>query len=553
MLILFQVVTISLVLIIAFLRPQLGYKLSRAAWRVLGQIARHRRLSVTLAGLLPLTLSATVSLLVDMPQPRYHDEFSYLLAADTFARGRLTNPTHPMWVHFESFSIIHQPSYQSKQPPVQGLMLATGQVISGHPIVGVWISIGLACAAISWMLQAWVPPQWALMGGLLAALHPGLLLRWGQSYWGGLVAITGGALLFGALRRIMRRPRIFDALLMGLGLALLANTRPWEGLVVSLPVAVVLLVWMLGKNGPPFRVLIRLIVLPILVVLALASIAMAYYNFRVTGNVLLKPYLVHEATYGVMPLFFWQSLGPKPIYRHKVLHDLYMNEALTVPRSVRGVLKKMVTRVDRLWSFYLGPVLTIPLVMLPWILRNRWMRFALLTWGVLLAAFVLQTWMQPHYAAPLTGLVFAVVLQGMRHMDLWRWRDRPTGRFIVRAIPVVFVASFLLSLTHTMWIKPPKTPWSLERAGILADLKKDSKRHLVIVRYGPTYSKFSPLKEKEWVYNEADIDNARVVWAREMDPTQNIKLIEYFTDRQVWLLDVHHDGSVIKLAPDPRS
>jgi hypothetical protein len=132
-----------------------------------------------------LSLSISVSLSVRrLPQPTAADEFSYLVAADTFAHGRITNPTHPMWVHFESPHLIHEPTYISKFPPGQGLVLAAGQLVFGRPIAGVWLSVALACAALWWMLSAWMPARWALCGGCLAALHP-WFIDWSQSYWGG--------------------------------------------------------------------------------------------------------------------------------------------------------------------------------------------------------------------------------------------------------------------------------------------------------------------------------------------------------------------------------
>jgi hypothetical protein len=277
--------------VIALLASRPAAMRGRVAKRWLGRVARRRGLSILLVGLLAFGANATLSLLGHTPEPSIHDEFSHLLAADTFAHGRLSNPTHPMWVHFESIQIIHQPTYASKYPPAQGLRLAVGQVLGGHPIVGVWMGTGLACAAIYWLLLAWLPAWWALLGGLLTVLHPRMLLDWGQSYLGGAMAASGGALVFGALRRLLRRPRTRDALLMGVGLAVLANCRPYEGLIVSLPVAAVLLAWMLGKHGPATPVALTRMVLPILGVLALTGIAMAFYNWRVTGDPLRIPYL----------------------------------------------------------------------------------------------------------------------------------------------------------------------------------------------------------------------------------------------------------------------
>src|SRR5271157_1538004 len=202
----------------SFCVPQLASPWFSRIERAFVRLARRKRLSVAVTGVAALLVRLAILPFCPIPLPFVHDDFSFLLAGNTFALGRLTNPTPAMWKHFESFQITMLPTYMSMYFPAQGLVLAAGKVLFGNSWFGLLCVTALMCAAICWMLQAWLPPTWALLGGMLAVLRLGLFSYWINTYTGGAsLAALGGALVLGAFPRLMKSARLRDAVLLGLG------------------------------------------------------------------------------------------------------------------------------------------------------------------------------------------------------------------------------------------------------------------------------------------------------------------------------------------------
>ena len=88
------------------------------------------------------------------------------------------------------------------------------------------------------------------------------------------------------------------------------------------------------------------------------------------------------------------------------------------------------------WAFYLSPILTIPLLLLPRIARDRRVRLLLIVGAASLVGSALVIFFNIHYVAPIVPVILAVVVQGMRHLRTWRWEGRPAGLFLARATVV---------------------------------------------------------------------------------------------------------------------
>jgi hypothetical protein len=245
-------------------------------------------------------------------------------------------------------------------------------------------------------------------------------------------------------------------------------------------------------------------------------------------------YQVNRSTYSQAPYFLWQAPRPEPLYHHPVMRDFYQREfrVFQESRTFTGFLRDLGEKIWFSWKYYLGPVFTLPLLMLPWTFRDRRMRFPLFAGIFFLLATTVETWTSPHYLAAATGLLYIVLMQSMRHLRLWHWHGQPYGAAIVRAIPVICCALIVLRVGAVVAGAPIEPQWprgNLERAAILKQLQNSPGQHLALVGYGPEHD-----LDHEWVYNAADIDATKVVWARDMGSRDNAELLQYFRGRQVW-------------------
>lgn len=523
-----------------------------AAWTrtllLLRRLGRSRTLSVVVFAVLGFGGSLAVGLVRGAPLPFVHDEFSYLLAGDTFASGRLTNPTHPLWEHFESFHIIHQPTYQSKYPPGQGLVLGLGQALTGEPAVGVWISAGLMAAAVGWALLVWLPPAWGTLVSLMFIAHLAWFSYWAQSFWGGNVAAIGGALAFGGFRALIDRPRWSYGAAFGTGLAVMAASRPLEGVIVALFLGGALLLQAVKARGAGARGLILRGGVGAAAVLLVALAALGHYNREVTGSPFTMPYQVHEAEYAAAPTLLVQAPGPPPSYRHAEIERYW----LTWGRDRHERLRSFPTVLRHVWDRLVAHSRTLLGVAALGILglfgvvhgldlsrasHRKGFTLAISAMLMVVVASSATKAAHSHYIAPITVVLWIAVGGGLLgfHRRARRRRD-------FNLAPLILLVSVLATfLTGLGIVLSPPGSFALERAQMIESLEDLPGDHLVLVTYRDGYNFF-----EEWVYNRADIDGASVVWARSMGSVRDRALLDYFENRTPWHLEV---GREVQLRP----
>ena len=547
----FQLFLVALCLGVAFTRPASCHGWFSRIEQKLFALSRRPWLCALVLFALPISLRLLLLPVYGVPTPLISDEYAYLLQSDTFSQGRLTNPTPPFPDRFASVYVLTEPSYTAEYQPAQGFVLAAGQAQTGVPWSGVVMSMGVLCVVVYWALLAWLPAQWAFTGALLTvAVELGVLSYWMNSYWGGCVPAIGGAFVMGGLIRLRDRKRAWFSLVTAAGLVILVNSRPLEGVFLGLLVLGALLYWALVSKQISVGALLGQIA-PVLVLSGVLAAAFAgYFNTRVTGNAFEFPYLLYRSEYGLPQGFFWQkpvivSTAMPADIRAEYENQLRQHERR---KSLKALLGATAGKLRRFWEFYIGIPLTASLLFLRSVWHRPNMRLVLCGLVLVLGIDNLLFFAYfPHYSAAVTVLIVLVMIQCLRQMR----KSGRAGLFLARALPAVCVASLLIPIGGRLLEPALPSPlsgirrfWASEfahdtaREHFVPALEQQGGRQLVFVRYQP----FESRSKFEWIYNRADIENAKIIWIRDSrDAKEDLRVINRFTGRKIWLAEPDAD------------
>ena len=316
-------------------------------------------------------------------------------------------------------------------------------------------------------------------------------------------------------------------------MAILANSRPFEGLLFAVPVTIAL-VW-------PHRRWKAVGIIAVVLIPALA--ATGWYNQAVTGSAVQLPFMEYARQYARIPLFNFQPLQAVKSYSNAAMADLHQNWEVAQWEKAR-TWQLIVLRFQD-WKQVAATILGSSLMglLVALLAGNLWRnprnRLPLICVLVALAGSFIEICYYQHYAGPVA--VALLIVAGRRRCGICaRWNA--AGRFLSRALPLLVVGGALVSrgmviIQHVPIENSQPTQCAADR--VTASLAGDQvNQHVVLVRYTGHQS-----PHEEWVYNGADIDGQDVIWAHDLGESRNAELIRYYKDRKIWLLEPDVSGS----------
>jgi hypothetical protein len=407
------------------------------------------------------------------------------------------------------------------------------------------------------MLRGWTSPGWSLAGAGLAVIEFGPLSSWMNSYWGGMPAAAAGCLVFGALPRLHRGLRK-DAIALGAGLAIHLLLRPYESVFLLLAVIVFLVAEL--RRGAEWRRLGEAVLVAACIAMPAIALTLAQ-NKEVTGSWTTLPYTISQYQYGV-PTSLTVAANPVPHLpltpQQQMDYRMQTSFRPAHGETVRTFLERLEYRV-RYYRFYFLPPLFIALLGFLPALREWRFAWVAVTLGLLALGTNLFPAFQLHYIAAATCLFVLMSVTGLERISRWSLRGQPVGLELAGIIFLLCAAHFLFWYgVHAAEPSPASADlrtyetWDAinhgnpeRRIAVNQQLEDVPGKLLIFVRYSQLH-----VFQEEWVWNAADPESARIVWARDLGDVENQELLRVWPDRKALLFEP--DASPMRLTQYPQ-
>jgi hypothetical protein len=267
---------------------------------------------------------------------------------------------------------------------------------------------------------------------------------------------------------------------------------------VAVPVAVTYLAWLVRRGVRGEATTWVRGVLPLVLVLAVGAAAMAANNRAVTGSFLRPPYAEYNDQYDRIPQFSFLSLKP-PIPSLPARHRRFeLDESFGVPnyqasQRLSPRVRYLAFMLNDFSSLVLGPILVLPVLLVPWMVATRWLAWALGVLGLMISAQLVIVYQQMHYFAPIVPLVFLFVAEGLRRLRTLRGRGAMTIRVPARYLIFLSLACACWGFLH-QWSRArihaqsQASKFPDNRRMIARQLAAIPGQHVVLVRYAPDYN-----------------------------------------------------------------
>jgi hypothetical protein len=261
-------------------------------------------------------------------------------------------------------------------------------------------------------------------------------------------------------------------------------------------------------------------------------------NHAVTGSWTTMPYVLSRYQYGIPATF---CLQPNPVPHRQLTpeQDLDYRAQSAIhgdgPETVRTFVERLGYRLRYYRFFFLPPLY---LALLAFLLTLRRRQDVAVVAAVLIFAIGsnFYPYFYPHYIGAVTCLFVLTSVAGLCRLN----RRYNLGTLLFLLCTALFLGWYGIRALGDEALFPVLAydEWNTVNHGdpegriaINRELAGSPGKQLVFVHYSPAH------RFHEWIHNDADIDNSRVVWALDLGEAENEKLIRYYPDRRVWIVE----------------